>query len=383
MYCKKLVLLKNSSFKFYNERIIHIKKNKEIYYLYRNSSIIFINTTMNKLLLFKKNNFRNSTYFLVTLFFINLSFSHHLHSQNNFEKADSIAFHTEDSFDNPKDLALHLTKSLDSDIDKARVFYMWLAKNVRYDCKKFHNRKKPNLSARTQQEYEEKLEQYYIAQLGKTVKRKKGVCEDYSRLFKALCDEVGLEAEYIVGVSRDHYRPYKKVHNNSHAWNAVKIDGEWHLLDATWGAGYTDSKVKKFTRKVTTGYFLTPPAAFAQNHLPKDEKWQLLEQPISKNNFGKQPVVNYGRDDYKIVTFSPEVFQTKGADSHKEIWFEFENAPKEFSVATKAGKPVPFTKKEEDGKVILIFSSSAKQKIIIYGGKSKRSKMDWIAKYKL
>lgn len=32
-----------------------------------------------------------------------------------------------------------------------------------------------------------------------------------------------------------------------HAWNAVYLEGRWHLLDSTWGSGLVDTATSKFT----------------------------------------------------------------------------------------------------------------------------------------
>lgn len=32
-----------------------------------------------------------------------------------------------------------------------------------------------------------------------------------------------------------------------HAWNAVYLEGRWHLLDSTWGSGLVDKATSKFT----------------------------------------------------------------------------------------------------------------------------------------
>lgn len=280
-------------------------------------------------------------------------------------------------------MAAQLTATLDTDIEKARVFYMWLVKNVRYDCKKFHNRKSPDIKAVSKKDYDQKLALYREKQLEKTIKRKKGICDDYSRLFKSLCDEVGVESEIIIGVARDHGRPFRKVHKNSHAWNAIKLEGKWHLLDATWGAGYTNAKVTKFSRRVTSSFFLTAPTLFAQNHLPNDEKWQLLESPISKKEFPNQPILDYASEKYKIEAFSNDVLQVKGDSNLKQIWIEFETAPKEFRILSKTGKKIPFSKTENEGMVVLSISGSVRQNIFIYAGEKLMGKMDRIGGYKL
>ena len=54
----------------------------------------------------------------------------------------------------------------------------------------------------------------------------------------------GLEVEEVSGVSKGAgYEPgmFTQNHDNTddgaHAWNKVKIDGTWFLMDATWSAG--------------------------------------------------------------------------------------------------------------------------------------------------
>ncbi len=47
-----------------------------------------------------------------------------------------------------------------------------------------------------------------------------GVCDSYSKLYLQLLQEAGIQAI--------------RVSNSGHAWNAVRIDGEWCMIDATW-----------------------------------------------------------------------------------------------------------------------------------------------------
>ncbi|MBO5358321.1 MAG: hypothetical protein J6A78_03275 [Clostridia bacterium] len=59
---------------------------------------------------------------------------------------------------------------------------------------------------------------------------KKAVCEGYSRLFQYLCYQVGLNATFVNGRSD----------NQAHAWNAVRLDGDWYHIDTTWDDGSTN-----------------------------------------------------------------------------------------------------------------------------------------------
>ena len=51
---------------------------------------------------------------------------------------------------------------------------------------------------------------------------KKGVCMSYALAFKHLMNELGIECQYVSSEAIDH------------AWNLVKVDGEWYHIDLTW-----------------------------------------------------------------------------------------------------------------------------------------------------
>lgn len=51
------------------------------------------------------------------------------------------------------------------------------------------------------------------------------VCGGYSLAFEALADEAGLESVYITGYIDS---------TNRYAWNKVKVDGKWTVIDTTW-----------------------------------------------------------------------------------------------------------------------------------------------------
>lgn len=280
------------------------------------------------------------------------------------------------------DLAQSLTVELDSELEKASAFYTWIVENIRYDCKKYHTgSKRTTFIGTSEEDLDRQVKSWRKKQIEKTIKYQKGVCEDYSYLFKALCDEVGLESEVVVGDARDFNHPYRNRQTNPHAWNAVKIDGEWYLLDATWGAGYTDAKVSKFTRRVSYRYFMTPADWFAQNHFPEEEKWQLLEEPISKGIFSRQPLINYGSNEYAITDFAEKVKRLSSKVS--EVWISFKEAPTVLMVTTRKGKIIKFERKEKEGKTYLTLYNSKLKAIEIYGGQSSRNKLGWLASYEI
>lgn len=50
------------------------------------------------------------------------------------------------------------------------------------------------------------------------------VCEGYARAFQLLCSKADIDCVMVSGT----------VDNTNHAWNCVKISGEWYQIDVTW-----------------------------------------------------------------------------------------------------------------------------------------------------
>ncbi len=125
----------------------------------------------------------------------------------------------------------------------------------------------------------------------------KGVCEGYSRLFTALGKAMGLNAVYVTGNVRREFAPTEVIPSHLrfttsdydwtlHAWNAVKINNQWYLVDTTWD----DSNEDNFSYRAD--YLLLPPQVMIISHLPDQQSWQLLSNPINKTKFEDTPILN-------------------------------------------------------------------------------------------
>jgi transglutaminase/protease-like cytokinesis protein 3 len=125
------------------------------------------------------------------------------------------------------------------------------------------------------------------------------VCEGYARLYAALGKAAGLEVAFITGYIRDGQRhPNEDATSDEqvkqalegflHAWNAVKIDGQWLLVDTTWD----DPVSASGTDNYSTTYLFTPPRVFAYDHLPEEPEWQLVAKPIGVGDFARQPLLS-------------------------------------------------------------------------------------------
>lgn len=65
---------------------------------------------------------------------------------------------------------------------------------------------------------------------------KEGVCQSYALAFYIMARAAGLECRYVTGTASN------SLGTGGHAWNRVKVDGQWYYVDCTWddpvGGGY-------------------------------------------------------------------------------------------------------------------------------------------------
>ena len=52
----------------------------------------------------------------------------------------------------------------------------------------------------------------------------KAVCEGYARAFQLLCNKANIDCVLLSGTAD----------SDNHAWNGVKISGDWYQIDVTW-----------------------------------------------------------------------------------------------------------------------------------------------------
>jgi hypothetical protein len=195
-----------------------------------------------------------------------------------------------------------------TELEKARAIFTYVATSMSYDCKEYH-REPEDRKARTRPEI-----------LERAFEKNLGVCAGYAILFDEMCEAAGLNAEVVSGTPRtgaQRYHPERLP--ESHAWNAIEIDGKWHLLDATWASGYTDPEATKFTSSFDDRFFMEAPESFFLRHFPADDRWQLLPEVRTADDFVKQPSVFRIPQTLQLSDFSP----TEGFLPTGEAAYEF------------------------------------------------------------
>ncbi len=135
--------------------------------------------------------------------------------------------------------------------------------------------------------------------------KRETVCDGYARLFTTLCDLAGIRSEIIIGYARSGTNKPTHRFAVNHYWNAAMIDGDWHLLDATWASGYVSPQRNEFVREFDERYFLPTPEDFIRDHYPDDPRWTLLPDSKVPEEFRRSPFKQKSFAKYRIISFYP------------------------------------------------------------------------------
>jgi len=184
-----------------------------------------------------------------------------------------------------------MSRVFTKDDEKVRAVYYWITENIGYDCTGYHN---GLLISR---------------EIDDILRSRKAVCSGYAALMQFGCDAMNIECKTISGAARVHEQDiffHPDSLKSNHAWNAVKLNGEWKLIDATWASGYSDKDVTKFIKERKDAYFFMQPARFIYTHLPDDSAWQLLKDTVvTPGAFCNQPFIWTSYFEYQIENAEP------------------------------------------------------------------------------
>ena len=159
-----------------------------------------------------------------------------------------------------------ITSSCEDNIQKIRAIYLWICDNIEYDTS------------------------YTICSADECFDSKKGVCQAYCELFYHIAKAAGINCEIISGKAKD-FTGY--IDKRGHVWLfAYTRENYGILLDPTWGAGSLNGNHFK-RRKNCWEWFNVPPEWMVLSHFPNNESYQLIDNPLSMEEFiSLKPVSN-------------------------------------------------------------------------------------------
>jgi len=209
----------------------------------------------------------------------------------NYELVDKVVSDYP-SYSNLETLSERIKKDFKTEAGKARAAYTWIANNIRYDLETYGKPKVLTTITYTSEYIFQKEKKKFLKRKVKlALLTKKALCEGYSAMFNELCNLLNLESKIIKGIAKvnpSQINSFKTRKN--HAWNAVKVNGKWQLLDITWSSGFVDSNTGKWIKNFNDFYYFANPKYFITTHYPQHEKWQLLDNSISLQAFYEKPI---------------------------------------------------------------------------------------------
>ena len=215
---------------------------------------------------------------------------------------------------------------------KANAIYNWVTHNIAYDVKAL--RKFPKGDG----------DKAVLA-----LKNCKAVCDGYSMLYTELCRAAGLQAVNIEGYAKDWiFDNGDELYIPRHERNAVRINGKWQLVDATWGAGglyqkealivrlynivfrhgRVSARSLRFRYKYNPDYFMQDPEVFRLKHLPSDPLWQLTDTAM--------PVAVFEAGDSSVKAFNALYSKPRQSDPRLDKIATLDEKQKVFEYADRA-----------------------------------------------
>lgn len=164
---------------------------------------------------------------------------------------------------------------------KADSIYRWIMQNNTYDYEVAQSNEPVSMSVKQPAYYLEGVLDYGFA-----------VCDGISKTYTLMCAIAGVDCVRVVGTAGTTTK-------GGHAWNKVKIEGNWYVVDATWG----DSKLSISGKEYELGtheYFLRTDAYMAKTH---EENYADMYPSTAAEEydwFGKMRTYDGGNYSYKL-----------------------------------------------------------------------------------
>jgi|GEM_PF-3309085 len=187
---------------------------------------------------------------------------------------------------NLEKLAKNLTEPYKDDASKVLAISYWITKNIKYQYSGLGSRA---VELKTPE---------------KVLKTKKALSPEYAQLFVAMCNAVDVKAGVVDGYVKDFdFFPGDTLFKAEHTWNIVKIDNDWHIVDLTYAGSTFDPEVSKSSKfmyslfrvpqstemkpikKYSPQWICVPPTTAVKTHLPMLSMFQLLQNPVSIEQF--------------------------------------------------------------------------------------------------
>lgn len=194
-----------------------------------------------------------------------------------------------------------------NDTDKAYGIYRWITANIAYDTERFY--------ART----------YETQTAEQVLDSREAVCEGFSALYQAMAEQAGLKSRIAQGrVKTMDNGEITGPETPNHQWNLVYLNKQWHFVDSTWGAGYSD-RSKGFVKNNSDKYFLMSPYLHSITHWDFEDNFGI--QRKTKLTYEEFERLNDAEEKLLEIGFDPKiVYQVARSRAPAPIVTVYDNA---------------------------------------------------------
>lgn len=164
-------------------------------------------------------------------------------------------------------LVAYLTKPATNDIEKARSIARWITSNITFDFEAAGSEKnRPSDNADS------------------VFQSRRAVESGFAALFVRMMHAAGVETFMVSGLKKGfNFVPGDASTLRRHTWNAFRTDGKWYLVDLPV---YKEVETEgSYKLAYADTFFCIAPEQMIYTSFPDDKRWQLLEEPLSKEQF--------------------------------------------------------------------------------------------------
>ncbi len=205
----------------------------------------------------------------IVLFFLIFLYPLSIAAQN-FARIDSLAVNAPIwTTRTAVDLSAYCDANAVGEMEKVRFYFVWIARHIRYDNKTYGDFRQ-NVDYNVEKQSVPVVFEERIA-----------VCRGYALLLERLCRQSKMAARYVAGYGKSLLNDERL---EPHAWNAIRIEGNWELFDPTWAS----NSLQKDSSELSVNFekwFMTPPALFGRQHWSYDPIFQFTAELTSRADF--------------------------------------------------------------------------------------------------
>ncbi|TAE30884.1 MAG: hypothetical protein EAZ92_03400 [Candidatus Kapaibacterium sp.] len=165
-------------------------------------------------------------------------------------------------------IVAYLTKPATNDIEKARAIARWITSNVSYDF--------DAAAGITKDIPSDNPDSILVS--------RRALASGFANLFVKMMHTASVEAFAISGIQKGiNFTPGDASSLKRHTWNAFRTGGKWYLVDLpVYKEVETDGS---YQLAYADAFFCIQPEQMIYTNFPDDKYWQLLGEPISREQF--------------------------------------------------------------------------------------------------